>query len=164
MGVHFFFIHGHPAPGGSKTVMFFWTKDGRLVTKTSPSGRQMPVFNVTDDAGKNNKLWKQAVSLQGRSFMLGAKPFEGPLKVEFTFYLRRPQCHYRTGKFANLLRDDAPTEHIVKPDALKFARSTEDALTSVLWADDSQTVSITSSKRYCATSEKTGCLVNLTVL
>ena len=44
----------------------------------------------------------------------------------FTFV--RPKSHYRTGRNAHLLRDDAPTRPATIPDLSKLARSTEDAL------------------------------------
>ncbi len=55
----------------------------------------------------------------------------------FTF--ARPKSHYRSGKNAHLLRDDAPSApaNHSGPDLSKLARSTEDALTDAgVWVDD----------------------------
>lgn len=159
-----FFIQGRPAPGGSKTFFPVWTNGGTKLAIVIRNGRPWPIIRVVDDAGKNNVEWKAAVTIQGRSFMRGAKPFAEPMKVQFTFYLPRPKAHYRTGKFAHMLREDAPVHHIVKPDALKFARSTEDALTGVLWQDDSMNVKICSEKVYMKPGDKEGCAVRFVLL
>ena len=50
----------------------------------------------------------------------------------------RPKGHYRTGKNALILRKNAPEHPTTKPDATKLLRSTEDALTGILWKDDAQ--------------------------
>lgn len=158
-----FFIQGVPAPGGSKTFFPVWRAGGKLVIQMK-NGREWPIIRVVDDAGDGNKRWREAVTLQARSFMRGAKPFTGPVKCEFVFFLRRPKSHYRTGKFATLLREDAPRFHDHRPDALKFGRSTEDALTEVLWADDAQTVRVCSEKRWMNAGDQEGCAVRLVLL
>lgn len=157
-----FFIEGRPAPGGSKNVFPVWRGDGSLVT-TIKGGKVWPVFRVVD-AGKGNEIWKAAVTLQGRSYMRGHPPITKPIEVEFHFFLRRPQNHYRTGKFSNLLKDDAPRHHTQAPDALKYARSTEDALTGVLWHDDSGNVEIRSRKSWAKGTEKEGCAVKFRII
>ena len=37
------------------------------------------------------------------------RPIQGPVKVHLCFNLKRPQSHYRTGRFKADLRADAPT-------------------------------------------------------
>lgn len=37
------------------------------------------------------------------------QPIQGPVKVHLCFNLKRPQSHYRTGRFKADLRADAPT-------------------------------------------------------
>lgn len=155
------FIEGTPAPGGSKTAFAMRRgKGGPLVLR--PNGA--PVINMVDAGGKGNAQWKKDVKIQAQAWMRGAKPFEGALKVEFIFFIRRPKAHYRTGANSHLLREDAPEHHIQKPDALKFARSTEDAMTGVVWGDDCQTVRVCSEKRWAVSSEKSGCLVRIILL
>lgn len=159
-----FFVEGTPAPGGSKSVFPMWRKDGSLVTKPISGGRVMPILRVTDAGGKGNEKWKEIVAWRGKEFMNGAPPFLCPLKVEFVFFLKRPQTHFRTGKYAHLLRDDAPEFHKQIPDALKLARSTEDALTGIVWHDDSQTVRVCSEKRWCNGDDKPGCTIRMVPL
>jgi Holliday junction resolvase RusA-like endonuclease len=155
-----FFCEGKPAPGGSKTFFPVWRRDGSLVTEKR-NGRIWPIIRVVDDAGEGNKAWRAAVAVQARAFMKSAAPFTCAIKCEFIFFLRRPQNHYRTGKFAHMLRDDAPAYHITRPDALKLARSTEDALTGILWRDDGQNIVIRPEKRYMTHDEKEGVAVKI---
>lgn len=156
-----FFCAGTPAPGGSKNA---WVPTNKATGQPyrRPGGSIM--VNVTDAGGEANKKWKAAVTIQARAFMQGRPPYECPIKVEFIFFIKRPQSHYRTGKNAHLLRDDAPEHHTKAPDALKYARGTEDALTSVLWADDSQNVRLCAEKRYMKPGEREGCQVRFVLL
>lgn len=67
----------------------------------------------------------------------------------FVFCFPRPRYHFRTGKNAHLLRDNAP--HLVgkKPDLDKLLRSTGDALTAAgVWADDSRLAQAYTVKSY----------------
>jgi Holliday junction resolvase RusA-like endonuclease len=119
-------IPGIPAPGGSKR--FF----GR--------GR------VVDDCKRNPK-WRRLVAAEARKQYHGVS-LAAPLIVLMTFYLPRPKCHFGTGKNAGRLLGGAPALPIVKPDLTKFVRSTEDALTGILWDDDAKIVSQSNAKVY----------------
>ena len=61
-------------------------------------------------------------------------PYAGPVYVTATFIARRPKSHYRTGRFASVLRDNAPLWHAGTPDVDKALRATFDALTDALGA------------------------------
>jgi Holliday junction resolvase RusA-like endonuclease len=154
-----FFIPGMPAPGGSKTAFVPRRKDGSLVMR---KGTNSPVVNVTDAGGKANKEWRKVCAGYARRFMMGSPPFPCALKVEFIFFLRRPNDHFVGGNRERwTLKADAPAYHIGPPDALKYARSTEDALTRIVWNDDSQNIRICSEKRYAGKEDQTGCIVRL---
>jgi crossover junction endodeoxyribonuclease RusA len=90
---------------------------------------------IVTDASKHIKTWKRAVAEAGR--LAAPKTLlDLPLKVFCCFIMPRPKKHYRTGKFSNELRADAPHGHSIAPDALKLMRGTEDALTGIIWKDD----------------------------
>ena len=72
----------------------------------------------------------------------------GPLVVEMMFYLSRPKSHYGTGRNHRKVKPSAPRYHTKKPDLTKIIRSTEDALTGIVWRDDSQIVARDSGKLY----------------
>jgi Holliday junction resolvase RusA-like endonuclease len=131
-----FFVPGVPQPGGSKRA---FVVNGRAV--------------VTDDA-KHNKSWRASVAAAGYEAHTG-QLLDGPLAVSFLFVLARPRGHF--GKKG--LKPSAPAYPAVKPDVLKLARSTEDALTGILWRDDSRTVVLTARKVY---GDQAGCWVAVT--
>jgi Holliday junction resolvase RusA-like endonuclease len=81
-----------------------------------------------------------------------------PVHVRMTFNLPRPAGHYGSGKNAGKVRASAPREHVTKPDLDKLARCVLDALTGVVYADDSQVVGINASKCYGA---ETGCILTI---
>ena len=94
--------------------------------------------------------WKSAIAMEMREH--AGKVIEGALWVTMVFYLPRPKSHFRTGKYANLLKDSAPEHHTSKPDGDNLAKGTLDALTGIqVWRDDSQVVSLSVSKVWAQT-------------
>lgn len=71
-----------------------------------------------------------------------------PLKLILRFYQTRPKSHYRTGKFADILRDDAPEFPTDVPDATKLTRAVEDALMGAVFKEDSAIVRQSNSKEF----------------
>ncbi len=110
---------------------------------TRPNGS--PLINIVDMA--DNKSWKRSCAVYARQAYQGA-PLTGPLKIQCEFHLMRPKFHYGTGRNAAMLKDSAPDFPTARPDATKLFRSTEDALTGILWVDDAQIVLQVVSKRY----------------
>ena len=115
-----FRVFGMPRPGGSKSA-FYIKKLKRAVVV---------------DASKHLKTWKREVKEAAR-LVAPAWPLEVPLTVNATFYMPRPKSHFYSGKRAGILREDAPDKHIKRPDALKLMRGTEDAMTGIIYVDDS---------------------------
>ena len=76
-------------------------------------------------------------------------PMVGALAAIYQFYLPRPNSHFRTGKNAKRIKDNAPLYHVVKPDATKLIRAAEDALTGVVWRNNAQVVVQLAGKCYC---------------
>lgn len=96
---------------------------------------------VMVESSKKVKPWRQdvkhaALDVVGDDWTL----LDGPLAVAMTFAFARPRSHYRTGRNAALLRDGAPARPHGMPDLSKLVRSTEDALTGVVWVDDARVV------------------------
>ncbi len=116
-----FFVPGLPKPSGSKRA-FHNPKTGGII--------------LTDDC-RTSKDWRADV----KHFAFRAYQGEMltcPLLVTVTFVMPRPKSHYRTGRYADKLRDDAPLLHVKTPDRTKLFRGLEDALTGVVWKDDRQ--------------------------
>lgn len=139
-----FFVPGVPAPGGSKSAFVPTGKDGQPFRR--PGGSIM--VNVMDAGGQKNKIWRKVVAWTGKAEWRRQPLLTGPLKVHMEFYMPRPKAHYGSGRNATVLRPDAPEFHTYAPDSLKLSRSTEDALTGIIWHDDSQTVSLTTEKHW----------------
>ena len=104
-----------------------------------PGGRQV-VRQVHGNAAAL-KPWRASIAAAARAALRGAPPLDGPCQVCAVFTLARPQRHYRTGKFAEVLRDDAPGRPVAsgKADLDKLMRAVLDALTEGrVWHDDAQ--------------------------
>lgn len=136
-----FFAPGIPKPGGSKRAIPLM-RHGKPILRSNGS----PIFNVVDSC-KDVKNWRQTVAVFARQAHQGP-PLTGPLKVRCEFIVTRPKGHFGSGRNADQVKDSAPTFPIVKPDATKLFRSTEDAITGILWVDDAQIVMQVITKRY----------------
>jgi Holliday junction resolvase RusA-like endonuclease len=105
------------------------------------------------ESSKKVGPWRAAVAAAARAALARRRdwgnPLSGPLLVAMTFTLPRPKTHYRTGKHAGHLKPAAPDRPTGYPDLSKLARSTEDALTRILYTDDAQITGYTTlSKHY----------------
>jgi Holliday junction resolvase RusA-like endonuclease len=129
-----FTVIGHPQPAGSKRAL-------------PRAGGGAP---VVVDANPNAKGWKQEVALVAMQAMIDGdiRIFEGPVGLAVLFTLARPKGHYGTGINTGLVRPKSPQYPVVKPDATKLLRGVEDAMTTIVWRDDSQVVEQTVLKRY----------------
>lgn len=130
-----FFVPGLPRPGGSKKGF------------VNPKTKRVVVV----DANDRSKDWKASVA--HAAYIAGAKPIDGPIELQLTFYLPRPKSHFNA---KGELRKIAPLYPITKPDATKLLRSTEDALKGLCWHDDCQVASQITQKQY---AEVPGCRV-----
>lgn len=72
----------------------------------------------------------------------------GAFTVDITFRMDRPLSHYGTGRNSAIVKDSAPEHPIVRPDLDKLARAVNDALTKIVFKDDSQVVQMNIRKVY----------------
>lgn len=129
-----FVVLGRPATAGSKRAFPIRRKNGTLGVA------------VSDSSGAHGKAWRSDVRDAARAVYSGP-PLSGPLRLELVFTLPRPAGHLRrSGELSKAgLAMPYPT---TRPDAGKYARSFEDALSGVVWIDDSQLVEVVVWKRY----------------
>jgi crossover junction endodeoxyribonuclease RusA len=125
-------VHGLPAPQGSKRHVG---------------------HGVMIESSAKVKPWREAVKWAALTQLAIAgcetPPLTGPIRVVAIFKFPRPKSHYRTGRNAHLLRDDAPEFKMSRPDGEKLERSTYDALTDAgVWRDDAQVVDAHWTKVY----------------
>ena len=82
--------------------------------------------------------------------------------VSVVFRFKRPKAHFTTN---GQLKAAAPKHCVVKRNDIdKCCRSTLDALTDSVFADDSLVVSLNAEKRYCIGSEPPGALITVIAL
>lgn len=112
------FIEGVPATAGSKRHV----GHGILV-----------------DSCKRQKPWT-AMIVAGVRDQWNHEPLTGSIELRLTFSKIRPKGHFGTGRNADRVKQSAPRDWITRPDGLKMARLVEDALTGIVWRDDSQIV------------------------
>lgn len=124
-------VLGRPQPAGSKRA--FPRRDGGVI--------------VTDD-NPRAKSWQQEIMSVAVEVMDDAEMIVGPVELFCRFVLARPAGHFGTGRNAGSVRASAPRYPIVKPDTTKLIRAVEDALTGIVWRDDSQVVNQRAYKTY----------------
>lgn len=92
--------------------------------------------------------WKSIVRAESRAHRPDAPM--GMACVSLAFWFKRPKGHYRTGKFSQQLRADAPTTyHAQKPDADNLAKAVLDVLTEEgWWHDDGAVATLFVEKRW----------------
>jgi Holliday junction resolvase RusA-like endonuclease len=127
-----FYVNGRPAPQGSKASL------GRGRFK-----EQSPHLDAWRSDVRNAAMGHAGEAL-----------VSGPILVEYVFLFRRPNSHYRSNNPEREFKDGAPVWVAKAPDLDKLQRSSNDALTGVIWVDDAQVVATLAQKRFDA--EKQG--------
>jgi Holliday junction resolvase RusA-like endonuclease len=136
-----FFVPGRSAPGGSKSGFY---RNGRVIMAP---------------ASKFTKPWMQCVCAVAKQVYHG-RPVEKAVKLSFSFRMARPKGHWT--KAGTLSKTGRQRPHpTVQPDLTKLIRSTEDALTGVLWKDDAQVVRQITAKDYCGYGEQSGVFITV---
>ena len=120
-----FIVAGHAKPKGSMKAFI-------------PKGWNRPVLTSTN---ASVKTWEQTIRNVAQDH---ANAFTtDPVRVRLRLSLPRPKS----------LSRQASRTHTKRPDVDKLARACLDALTGILWSDDSQVTSLNASKQYAAIDE-----------
>lgn len=126
-------VPGIAKPAGSKRAFAFVGKDGK------------PHSRVVDACAKG-KSWQACVREAAAVQMHDRELMSGGLSVDMVFVMQRPMKHYNArGELKDGFAAEAPTK---RPDVLKLARGVEDALTGIVWRDDSLIVEEYLIKQY----------------
>lgn len=133
---------GIPSPGGSKSA-FRNPRTGRIV--------------VVDAGGAKTKRWRSIVASAAREAMQGFEFIAPPIGLIIEFRMPRPKSHYTS---SGELKRDAPWVPIVRPDLTKLLRSTEDAMTGIVWYDDAAIVEQVIHRAY-ALDEHSGARISV---
>ena len=102
--------------------------------------------------------WKRAIAEEAETLRADSFEATDPLCVDLDFTMSRPRKHFRTGRYAHLLKEGAPIWHLTKPDADNLAKSSVDACVDAgLLSDDRSIAVLRVTKRYAGPGESTGC-------
>jgi crossover junction endodeoxyribonuclease RusA len=122
-----FAVPGKPAPQGSKRHV----GGGRLIESSKAVGP-----------------WRERIAMAAAAAMGGRPPWAGcEISVALDFAMPRP---------ASLPRSRPTPPAIKRPDADKLARACLDAMTHIVFADDSQVTSLIAYKRIAEPDEQPG--------
>ena len=144
-----FMVFGRAATAGNKTAFPFKRKDGSLGVRVTEGRRP--------GAREHAAAWRVAVQTAGAHAMSGAGLFAGPLELRIQIVRMRPKSHYGA---SGALKASAPVYPTTRPDLTKYERAIEDALTGIVWCDDSQVVRKHTGKLY-GDSDRTTVTVTL---
>ena len=125
-------------------------QSGALKIKMKPLAQQRhkarragnKIFMYDPSSKDKDKFKKQCIGFAP------IHPLEGAISVSMAFSMPRPKSHYRTGRYSHLLKEDAPTLHISKPDIDNLVKFYLDAMTGSFWKDDACVCTIEASKIY----------------
>lgn len=137
-------VIGIPRPGGGK-IAGIGKKSGKLFVR--PDNPRTAYWRADV---------QNAAQAQYKEDLIDA-----PIIMSYDFRFPRPANHFGTGKNKSKLKSYAPGGHISKPDLTKIIRSTEDALTGIVWRDDSLVWNRSEVKRYCEPNEKPGVTIKI---
>lgn len=124
-----------------------------VIGNPGPQGSKRHVGNgVMVESSKKVKPWRDDVRNAAQAWLdaNGNPPLiTVPVVLEANFYLPRPKSR----------KNDivVPT----MPDLSKLIRSTEDALTGVVWKDDALVVKVWASKRYASYDGRPGAAITI---
>lgn len=119
-----FTVMGHAEPQGSKSAYVIPNLNRAVVVDTN---------------ARKLKPYRQEVTRTAMS-QVRLRPWAAkhvPVRLRLDFFILRPQSCPKSRKYPS-----------VKPDTDKLVRSTCDALTGVLYADDAQIVQLVATKNY----------------
>jgi len=131
-----YFVPGVPAAKGSMRAWIHPNKqNGKLRAMLAPSNSK--------DLAQWVNIVRMSVSTR---WAFGVH--RGPVALDITYVMPRPNAHFGTGRNEGVLKGSAPEVPTRKPDIDKLERAIFDALTGTVYHDDAQIVECSHRKRY----------------
>lgn len=126
-----FVVAGKPATAGSKRAFAY-----------TPAGGGRPKALLIPDNARQVPYMSSVAAAASASmdYENWHTPFLGPMKLVVVITFLRPASHFGTGKNSGTLKMNAPDVPTGRPDSLKVCRAVEDAMSGVVYRDDSQIV------------------------
>jgi len=134
-------VFGRPQGKGSKRALPIRARKG-------------PPRLAVVDTNRHAAPWAHRVSAMAAQAMaeqadgVEVRLVRGAVVVELAFYFARPKSHFGAGRNSERVLASAPKEMVSMPDVDKLTRCALDALTGVVFVDDSQVVELSASKGY----------------
>ena len=110
---------------------------------------------VVTESNKKLKPWRTQVTEEASEAYSG-QPLTGPVALRCVFYFQRPASHTKAKRACPWVQ--------TKPDWEKIARGVGDALTGIIWRDDSQVAYAVVEKRYAEGEHLPGVEVTISEL
>lgn len=147
-----FSVYGEPVPKGSKRPFMPGWKPGQV---------DRPKVALVE-MGVGLKPWMEKIKLaalaaRGPNWTL----LDGPLWLDAEFYFPRPKSHFDS---KGALKAGAPRHHSIRPDRDKVLRGLCDALTGIIWTDDSRVADSRVLKFYMNPTQMPGVDVQVRLL
>ena len=117
-------VAGVPQPQGSKRLF-----GGRLV----------------EGNDKTLRPWRATIAGEAR-YVFADEPTTEAVFVTLGFMFARPKSHYGSGRNAHELKPSAPAYKSTRPDLDKLVRAVLDALTGIVFVEDSQVAGLSAWK------------------
>jgi len=165
------FVKGKAAPGGSFVACTTKVKTEitpELINKiTKHKGKLIDINYLLPEkprpyirpSGKFLPGWRKDVARQAKEQYNG-EYLTGPLICSYIFRFPFRKGDFGTGANSNKLKASAPKHHTTFPDLTKIIRSTEDALTGIVWEDDKQVIGFKQCKK-CYSTEEPGVVIKV---
>ena len=115
-------------------------------------------WGTYDPNSKDKNIVKNIIKTQSKGFYT-----EQPVSVMMDFKILRPKSHYRTGKYSNMLKSDAPMFHTKKPDIDNLLKFIMDCCSGIVYKDDCQVDRCSASKVYCEKGEEPRTEINIMI-
>jgi len=137
-----FFVPGKPQTAGSKTAVV-----------NRHTGRAVVIDSANPEAKERKRAWRTDVRdmAQAAAEACGWQKAgaDVPLSLTVGIVRERPSAHFGSGRNAGRIKQaKLNAKPTTRPDTIKLVRAIEDALTGVLWHDDSQIVEHMLTKGY----------------
>ncbi len=119
--------HAIPASNTKRAIINKKTKKPIVVDMAKGKAQQVAMIKLFAQQAATDQGWKLT---------------DGPIWMSLHFVFTRPKDHFGTGKNAEKLKPSAPRWPTSKAigDRTNLLKSVEDALTGIVWKDDSQVV------------------------
>lgn len=132
---------------------------GKPIPKKRPRFAKRNGFVTTyNDQRREEDEFKRILKYQ---IKLALGPFTCPLVIDFEFVFDRPKAHYGTGRNSKVLKKDAPNFHVSKPDKDNLEKFALDCMEGVVFNNDSQVFSGTTTKRYARKGEEAQTIISI---